>query len=113
MFFVFVFLVIGSVCSRLLPIIHEKVYFVQQQGEHFMREFWIRLGSVQDVQEFVSIAATRTYPVIVRDKFNKINADSFMELFCLDFTHPLRVVCNCSEQELDQLKQNLHRFLAE
>jgi len=78
-----------------------------------MREFWIRLGSVQDVQEFVSLAATRTYPVLVRDDHNKINADSFMELFCLDFTHPLRVVCDCTEEELNQLKGTLHRFLAE
>lgn len=77
-----------------------------------MREFWIRLGSVQDVQEFVSLAATRTYPVVVRDEHNKINADSFMELFCLDFTRPLRVVCDCTEQELTQLKQDLYRFLA-
>ena len=78
-----------------------------------MREFWIRLGSVQDVQEFVSLAATRTFPVVVRDKNNKINADSFMELFCLDFTHPLRIVCECSDEELHRLKQDLHRFLAE
>ena len=78
-----------------------------------MREFWIRLGSVQDVQEFVSLAATRTYPVVVRDAHNKINADSFMELFCLDFSQPLRVVCDCNDWELDQLKNDLHRFLAE
>ena len=78
-----------------------------------MREFWIRLGSVQDVQEFVSLAATRTYPVVVRDEHNKINADSFMELFCLDFTRPLRVVCDCTEEELNCLKQDLRRFLAE
>ena len=78
-----------------------------------MREFWIRLGSVQEVQEFVSLAATRSYPVLVRDEHNKINADSFMELFCLDFTRPLRVVCDCTEEELARLKQALHRFLAE
>lgn len=78
-----------------------------------MREFWIRLGSVQDVQEFVSLTVTRSFPINVRDEFNKIKADSFMELFCLDFTHPLRVVCDCSEEELYWLKSDLHRFLAE
>ena len=76
-----------------------------------MREFWIRLCSVQDVQEFVSLAVTRQFPITVRDARNKIRADSFMELFCLDFTHPVRVVCDCSEQELDQLKWDLNRFL--
>ena len=78
-----------------------------------MQEFWIRLGSVQDVQEFVSIASTRHFPVTVRDSFNKIDADSFMELFCLDFTQPLRVICDCSEKELYQLEYDLRRFLAD
>lgn len=78
-----------------------------------MREFWIRLCSVQDVQEFVSLAATRNFPVTVRDEFNKIDADSFMELFCLDFTGPLRVLCECSDEELYWLKHDLRRFLAE
>ena len=78
-----------------------------------MREFWIRLGSVQDVQEFVSVSVTRNFPINVRDEFNKVKADSFMEQFCLDFTHPQRVVCDCTEEELNQLKADLHRFLAE
>ena len=78
-----------------------------------MREFWIRLGSVRDVEEFVSLAATRSFPVMVRDDHNKISADSFMELFCLDFTGPLRIVCDCSQEELDQLRGDLHRFVVE
>ena len=45
-----------------------------------MREFWIRLSSVQDVREFVALSGTRSYPVVVRDEHNKISADSFMEL---------------------------------
>ena len=76
-----------------------------------MLEFEIRLGSVQDVQDFVDIASIRPFAITVRDDHNKINADSFMELFCLDFTHPLRVVCDCSQEELDLLKQDLDRFL--
>jgi hypothetical protein len=34
-----------------------------------------------------------------------------MELFCLNFTHPLRVVCDCSQEELDRLMQDLARFV--
>ena len=78
-----------------------------------MLEFEMRLGSVQDVQDFVDIASTRPFAITVRDERNKISADSFMELFCLDFTHPLRVVCDCTEEELAQLKQDLNCFLAE
>lgn len=76
-----------------------------------MLEFAIRLGSVQDVQDFVSVATTRPFAITVRDEHNKISADSFMELFCLNFSHPLRVVCNCNEAELEALKQDLARFV--
>ena len=76
-----------------------------------MLEFEIRLGSVQDVQDFVSIAGTRPYRIYVRDDHNKISADSFMELFCLDFTQPLRLVCDCDSEQLEQLRRDLDRFL--
>ena len=78
-----------------------------------MMEFAIRLGSVQDVQDFVAVATTRPFTITVRDEHNKISADSFMELFCLNFSHPLRVVCDCSEAALEALKQDLARFVAD
>ena len=76
-----------------------------------MREFEIRLHSVKDVQEFVALATTRAFAITVRDSHNKINAESFMELFCLNFTRPLRIVCNCNEADLEALKADLARFV--
>ena len=76
-----------------------------------MLEFAIRLGSVQDVQDFVAVATIRPFAITVRDDHNKISADSFMELFCLDFTRPLRVVCDCSGAELDALRSDLAHFV--
>ena len=76
-----------------------------------MLEFAIRLGSVQDVQDFVAVTTTRPFSIVVRDEHNKINADSFMELFCLNFTRPLRVICDCNEADLDSLKNDLARFV--
>ena len=76
-----------------------------------MLGFAIRLGSVQDVQDFVSVTTTRPFSITVRDEHNKISADSFMELFCLNFSHPLRVVCDCGEAELAALQQDLSRFV--
>ena len=78
-----------------------------------MMEFAIRLGSVQDVQDFVAATTARPFTITDRDEHNKNNADSFMELFCLNFSHPLRVVCDCSEAELEALKQDLARFVAD
>ena len=76
-----------------------------------MREFQVRLQSVQDVQEFVSLSTARSFPVIIRDACGKVNGKSFMEMFCLDFNQPLRVVAQCSEEELDALRRDVDRFL--
>lgn len=77
-----------------------------------MREFEIRLQSVADVQEFVDLATTRPFAVTVHDDHNKINGGSFMEMFCLDFSRPVRVVCDCNDEELQQFRRDAARFLA-
>ena len=76
-----------------------------------MREFEIRLGSVQDVQDFVALATAYPFTITLRDAYNKINAQSFMELFCLNFSQPLRVVADCTEAELENLMRDADRFL--
>ena len=77
-----------------------------------MLEFEIRLSSVADVQEFVAIATTRPFAVTIHDANNKIKSSSFMEMFCLDFTRPIRVVCDCTEAQLQQFRKDAERFLA-
>lgn len=76
-----------------------------------MGEFEIRLRSVKDVQDFVALATSRPFRITVRDAHNKINGESFMELFCLNFAQPLRVVADCTEAELELLKRDAQRFL--
>ena len=76
-----------------------------------MREFEIRLSSVGDVQEFVAIATTRPFAVTIHDANNKIKGSSFMEMFCLDFSRPVRVVFDCSDEELEQFRKDADRFL--
>ena len=76
-----------------------------------MREFQVRLQSVQDVQEFVSLSTARGFPVIIRDANNNVNGKSFMEMFCLDLCGPLRVNVDCSEEELAAFCGDAERFL--
>ena len=76
-----------------------------------MQEFWIRLSSMEDVEEFVAIATSRAFPICVRDDQHKIRGGSFMEMFCLDFNQPLRVVAECSEDELNAFCAEVDRFL--
>ena len=72
-----------------------------------MREFQVRLQSVQDVQ----LSTARGFPVIIRDANNKVNGKSFMEMFCLDLCGPLRVDADCSEEELAAFCGDVERFL--
>ena len=76
-----------------------------------MREFWIRLGSMEDVEEFVSIATSRAFPISVRDNQHKIRGGSFMEMFCLDLCGPLWVNVDCSEEEFAAFCGDVDRFL--
>lgn len=76
-----------------------------------MREFQVRLQSVQDVQEFVSLSTARAFPVIIRDANNRVNGKSFMEMFCLDLCSPLQVNVDCSEEELAAFCSDVGRFL--
>ena len=43
-----------------------------------MQEFWIRLHSMEDVEEFVAIATSRAFPICVQDNHHKIRGGSFM-----------------------------------
>ena len=76
-----------------------------------MQAFWIRLRSMEDVREFVAIATPRAFPTCVRDDQHKIRGGSFMEMFCLDFNQPLRVVAQCSPEELEALCNDARKFL--
>ena len=76
-----------------------------------MQEFEIRLYSVQDVQDFVALATTQPFPITIRDAHNKISADSFMELFCLDFTRPLIAIAECTDAEFYRLRDAASRFM--
>ena len=77
-----------------------------------MKEFAIRLASVQEVQEFVSLATSKAFPIQVRDRYMQVNGKSFLEMFCLNFTHPLFAVVECDDDQLQQLQMEMQQFLA-
>ena len=78
-----------------------------------MQEFWIRLNSMEDVEEFVAIATSRAFPICVRDNQHKIRGGSFMEMFCLGLAGPLTVSVDCGENELARFKGEVRQFLAD
>lgn len=73
------------------------------------KEFMIHLGSVRDVEDFVKISTAQPYPVTLDDGQHRVNGKSFMEMFCLVLTRPLRVSLQCSDAQFhDFLSQTTH-----
>ena len=76
-----------------------------------MWEFEIQLRSVQDVQEFVALATAQSFPVLAGTDRYKVSGKCFMEMFCLDFRRPLRVICQCGEEELQAFRRDAKDYL--
>lgn len=51
----------------------------------------VRFESLSDIREFVGLASLQPFKVEVHDGERTVNAKSFMEMFTIDFTHPLLV----------------------
>ena len=67
-------------------------------------EFIIDLRSVRDVEEFVKLATAQPFPIYLDDGHHRINGKSFMEMFCLTLTAPLRVTADCDPQTLQAFR---------
>ncbi len=72
-------------------------------------EFIISLGSVRDVEEFVNAATAQPFPVYLDDGEHRINGKSFMEMFCLTLTRPLRVTAECTRAEFEAFRSTVEQ----
>ena len=64
-----------------------------------MKIFEVSLRSVEDVQDFVSLACGQPFELTVGDYRNYVNAKSFMQIFCLNLSGRLEVRMDCTEEE--------------
>ena len=76
-----------------------------------MREFEIRIRSVQDILTFVDLSTSRPFPVLVGNEHHQVNGKSFMEMFCLNFNRPLKATMECSEEEFRQFLRDAETLL--
>lgn len=76
-----------------------------------MREFTIQLHSLQDVQDFVNIACTCSFRVIVGNESQRIDGKDFMGMFSLDYRFPQKVWVDCSQEEQQSFLQRVQPFL--
>ena len=77
-----------------------------------MKQFDIELHSFEDVQDFVEVATVQPFRVVVGNDRTLVNAKSFMGMFSLDFSEPVHVRADCTEEECGRFQQAAARFLA-
>lgn len=77
-----------------------------------MKQFDIELHSFDEVQEFVEVATVQPFRVVVGNDRTLVNAKSFMGMFSLDFSEPVHVRADCTEEEIDRFKMSASKFLA-
>ena len=77
-----------------------------------MKQFAISLHSFEDVQDFVSVATVQPFRVLVGNDRSRVNAKSFMGMFSLDYSHPVLVRADCTDEECLHFKEAAAKFLA-
>ncbi|MBQ7857398.1 MAG: HPr family phosphocarrier protein [Oscillospiraceae bacterium] len=77
-----------------------------------MKHFDIFLHSFEDVQDFVELATVQPFRILVGNDRTRVNAKSFMGMFSLDYSMPLQVRMDCTEEECERFKATAARFLA-
>jgi hypothetical protein len=76
-----------------------------------LKQFDIELHSFADVQDFVEIATVQAFQILVGNGRAWVNAKSFMGMFSLNFSEPVHVRADCTEDECLRFKQAVARFL--
>lgn len=77
-----------------------------------MKQFDIELHSFADVQDFVEIATVQPFRILVGNDRSRVNAKSFMGMFSLDYSEPIQVRADCTDEECVRFKQAAAKFLA-
>ena len=77
-----------------------------------MHQFKIHIRSPLQIREFVNLAMIQPFDVLVGNDFHKVNGKSFMEMFCLNFSRPLKASMNCTEEEFVRFRQDAQSLLA-
>ena len=97
---------------RLFSPLYTKTITLYSIGGNFVREFNIRFFSFRDVQDFVVLATEQSFPIVVGNDRYRVNGTSFMGMFSLDYSQPLKVTVSCTEAEFQDFRQKAERFLA-
>ena len=98
--------------KQSLLLLYTKLIPLYSGRREVMQEFQIAIHSFPEVQEFVSIATVQPFPVLVGSDKQMVNAKSFIGMVNLDYSHPLKVMCDCDEEPFQHFFRQADRFLA-
>jgi hypothetical protein len=77
-----------------------------------MSEFNIVIQSFRDIQTFISTATVQPFQVLVGNEAQLVNAKSFIGMVSLDYSRPLKVLCNGDSDSVKRFCQQVRQFLA-
>ena len=77
-----------------------------------MRQFEIQFTSSKDVLDFVSLATAQNFFIQVGTDSYCVSGTSFMGMFSLDYSHPVKAMCHCSDEEFEKFFRVAKRFAA-
>ena len=77
-----------------------------------MKQFDICLQTFEDVQDFVELATVQPFRILVGNDRIRVNAKSFMGMFSLDFSEPVHVRSDCTEEECARFRAAAEKYLA-
>ena len=78
-----------------------------------MQNFYIKLRSFQEVQEFISVATVQPFAVLVGNEAQQVNGKSFIGMVSLDHTRPLLVQADGEGAAVASFRNVVQKFLAE
>lgn len=92
-------------------ILYAKKIFLYSLEAWRMREFNIRIRSMQEAERFVALASAQPYQISVGNDYQNIDGKDFMAMFSLDLRFPLRVCLWCSEEEAAAFMQSAKAYI--
>lgn len=75
-----------------------------------MHHFTIRICSLKQVQDFVSLATVQPFEVLVGNERQQIDGKNFIGMFCLDYSRPVQVSVRCSDEEFRRFRREAAGF---
>ena len=76
-----------------------------------MQKFNISIHSFRQVETFVKLAAQQSFEVFAGNEHQNINGKDLMGMFSLDFSRPVQISVNCSENEFLRFRNEAVQLL--